>query len=65
MTHRTTADNNFQTIPPISMKITARGAQHPPSSYGTIVGTSAARIGKHLNSTWVQLSDKFTEINVN
>ena len=54
-----TADN-FQTRAPNAVKSSVRGAQHPPSSNGTINGPKAAKFVKQLNSTWVQLSDNMS-----
>jgi len=47
------------------VKNCVRGAQHAPSSNGTISGIKPAKIVKQLNSTWVQLSDNISKINAN
>ena len=44
------------------MTISVSGAQHPPSSNGTINGPKAAKIGKQIDSAWVQFSYNVTKV---
>ena len=55
------SNSNFQTRAPNALKISVRGAQHPPSSNGTISGINADNFFKHLQSTWVHLSYYVTD----
>ena len=55
------SNSNFQTRAPNALKISVRGAQHPPSSNDTISGINADNFFKHLQSTWVHLSYYVTD----